>query len=558
MKCERCRFLNPPGNLVCEKCQEKLYLAKLRVTYDNGQDQTFFLLPQKYTIGRGEDNHIALTDASVSRRHAEIDFQDGAFFICDKNSKNGSLLNNEHFQVRRLHDLDCIQLGNVVLHFYDEKNPARLPQKGEATEEWVLREFLKFSANRHTKVTTNDVLLTMLDLALSLVHADQALILQFDSSNTLRFKIGKKQQGKTLFENRLSEFDWNVINESIRKRQPNIVYKDYGAAGIAGPSWSKMAIPLISTKDEKQQKDELGVNGVLGVFYLTQNRRNKNLPPSKMDVLGSIVQQVIFAVENDLLYDQTLAKRRIEEELTLAREIQQRLLPIMNPDNEQFEIAHYIHPCDAVSGDYFDFIPIGEPPQRFGIAIGDICGKGIPAALLSSTVLAAIRSQLEYTTSPEPIIRNLNRLLIRSTAESIFLTLFFGILDVASGVLKYINAGHPPPILITQDGVIKELSGTTPALGIIEGKLENEHSVEYHSGDVLLLYTDGVIECQNSQKKIYGRKRLQQLLHAMFVGKKLKRIKLETVINRIVTDVKKFIGAAKQTDDLTLLAIRRR
>ncbi len=555
MTCERCHFFNPADCLVCEKCHEKLYLAKLRVTYDNGQDQTFFLFPQKYTIGRGPENHIALLDASVSRRHAEIDFQDGSFLICDKKSKNGSLLNNDHFHIRKLHDLDCIQLGNVVMHFYDEKNSTRLPQEGEATEEYVLREFFKFSANKQTKVTTNDVLLTMLDLALSLVHADQALILQFDHSNTLRFKIGKKQQGQTLFENRLSEFDWNIINESVRNKELKIVYKELGKTKADGPGWSRMSIPLISTKDEKLQKDEMGVSGVLGIFFLTQGRKNKTLSSRKMDLLNSIVQQIMFAVENDMLYDETLAKRKIEEELALAREIQQRMLPVANPDSKKFDIASFIHPCEAVSGDYFDFIPINT--ESIGIAIGDICGKGIPAALLSSTVLAAIRSQLEYTTSPELIIRNLNRLLIRSTAESIFLTIFFGILDTTTGVLKYINAGHPPPILI-KEGVIKELKGTTPALGILESRFEHEHSVEFHNGDLLLLYTDGIIECQNPKKKIYGRKRLLTLLHKMFIEKKPKKVKLETVVNRIIADVRKFIGSAPQTDDLTLLAIRRR
>lgn len=555
MKCERCHFFNPPESLACEKCHEKLYLAKLRVTYDSGQDQTFFLFPQKYTIGRGPENHIALNDASVSRRHAEIDFQDGSFLICDKKSKNGSLLNNDHFHVRKLHDLDCIQLGNVVMHFYDGKNSSRLPQEGEATEEYVLREFFKFSANKQTKVTTNDVLLTMLDLALSLVHADQVLILQFDPSHTLRFKIGKKQ-GQTLFENRLSEFDWNIINESVRNKQLKIVHKEYRKGSAEGTGWSRMAIPLISTKDEKLTKDEMGVSGVLGVFFLTQGRKNKALSPKKMDLLNSIVQQIVFAVENDMLYDETLAKRKIEEELTLAREIQERMLPIVNPDCKKFDIASFIRPCEAVSGDYFDFIPIN--PNGIGIAIGDICGKGIPAALLSSTVLAAIRSQIEYTSSPEQIIRNLNRLLIRSTAESIFLTIFFGILDTTTGVLKYINAGHPPPILIKKEGVIKELKGTTPALGILESKFEHEHGTEFHSGDLLLLYTDGIIECQNPKKKIYGRKRLLTLLHKMFIEKTPKKVKLETVVNRIIADVKKFIGSARQTDDLTLLAIRRR
>ena len=560
MFCEHCHHHNLPQNLVCEKCQEKLYRAKLRVTFTSGQDQTHYLFPKKYRIGRDADNDIVIMDSSVSRLHAEIDFQDGSFIISDKDSKNGSLLNNDHFHHRRLYDLDCIQLGNVVLHFYDEKNKALLAPQGEDTAEWVLKEFFKFSASRRTKITTNDVLLTMLDLAVSLVHADQALILQFNPDNHMRFKLGKKQGGQSLFENHLSEFDWTIINESIRNKTAKIVARNVSArrridSAAEELAWSKMAIPLISIKGEPDKKHVLGMDGVLGVFYFTQNKKRNMLTPRKRELLSTIVQQVAFAVENEMLYDQTLVKRKIEQELSLAREIQQRMLPVPNPSISKLDIASYVNPCEAVSGDYFDLIPISA--RNIGIAIGDICGKGVPAALLSAAVQAAIHCQLEYTSSPEQIVGNLNRLLIRSTAESIFLTLFFGILDLDTGELKYINAGHPPPIFIKRDRSIKELSGTTPALGILEGKFEHEKGVNFEAGDILLLYTDGIIESQNPDKKIYGRKRLLKLIHSLFANGKSTRFKLDTMINRIKNDVVQFIEGAKQTDDLTILAIKR-
>jgi len=553
MTCEACGHANPPQALSCEQCQEKLYHAKLRV-----DGQTYFLFPGKYRIGRCPDNEIVIEDDSVSRFHCEIEFQNGAFIVRDLGSKNGSLLNDGHFTVRRLHDLDCLQLGNVVLHFYDERNKQRQPARGLDTAEWVEREFFKYTQSE-TGITTDDLLLTMLDLTISLVHAEEALVLQFDADKRLRFKIGKQHRGQRLFENQLSEFDWNIINNAIRTRSTELVYREIPSdpdETVEGkPYWHKLAIPLTVTNIEERQKSDFGVQGVVGVLFLSQPRRTKEISDRKWELLNTLVQQITFAIENEMLYEQALEKHRIDRELSLAKEVQQKLLPVSNPNAERFEVASFVHPCETVSGDYLDFFPISS--NRVGMAVGDICGKGVPAALLTSTVQAAIHSQLEYTRSAEQIVSNLNRLLMRNTAESIFLTLFFGILDLDAGEFRYINAGHPPPIFISRDQQILELGGTAPALGIFETKFNCERTVKFEPGDTLLMYTDGIIESQNARKTIYGRKRLLKLVESLFL-ENANPVALEEVIGAITNDLIDFIAGAKQNDDLTLLAVKRR
>ncbi|NIR52668.1 serine/threonine-protein phosphatase, partial [candidate division KSB1 bacterium] len=291
-------------------------------------------------------------------------------------------------------------------------------------------------------------------------------------------------------------------------------------------------------------------------LLLTREREKSEITQRKKELLGTIVQQITFAIENEMLFEQALEKRRIDKELSLAKEIQNKLLPISNPSKEHFEIASFIHPCETVSGDYFDFFAIS--PTVIGIAIGDICGKGVPAALLTSTVQAAIHSQLEYTESPEQIIRNLNRLLIRNTAESIFLTLFFGLIDLESNQFKYVNAGHPPPIFIQKKSRIKELGGTAPALGVFEGNFDSERSIKFEPGDILVMYTDGLIEGQNPERKIYGRRRLLKQVDVLFSERNTQLDTLNAVVDSITDDIIHFIGGAKQQDDLTLLAVRRR
>ncbi|RMF57202.1 MAG: serine/threonine-protein phosphatase, partial [Calditrichaeota bacterium] len=207
-------------------------------------------------------------------------------------------------------------------------------------------------------------------------------------------------------------------------------------------------------------------------------------------------------------------------------------------------------------GDYFDIIRLSS--KTVGIAIGDICGHGVPAALLSSTVQAAIRSQLEYTLSPAQVMQHLNRFLMESTAESVFVTLFLGILECKSGVLTYINAGHPPPVHISRERTVKELRAGAAALGIVEQDFRCEQEARVLAGDMLLLYTDGVIESQNKQREIYGRKRLLDVVRGGCLNRKGRKPKLSELSGRIKQDVLAFMAGAKQTDDLTLVELARR
>ena len=170
MLCKECGHKSPATNLTCDTCLAKLYLAKLTIILDSGQHQVHYLLPQSYKLGRGDENEIVITDRSVSRYHAEIKFENGVFSIVDSGSKNGSLLNDSHFKHQELHDLDCIQVGNVLLNFYDQ-TVRSIPGKLR-TEEFGQEEFVKLTQNPRTEITTDAVVQTRLELAVSLIHAE--------------------------------------------------------------------------------------------------------------------------------------------------------------------------------------------------------------------------------------------------------------------------------------------------------------------------------------------------------------------------------------------------
>lgn len=552
MKCEICNHANVENTLYCEKCGANLYKSKLRIIHESGLNKTHYLFSQNYRVGRGMDNDIVIPDASVSRYHAELRYQRGGFEIRDKDSKNGSLLNNLRFRRSPLQNHDCIQLGNVILHYYNDSQLLRAASHFD-TIEFVQKEYFKLAENRQTNVTTTDALNAMLDLTLSLLHADQAAILKCDPAAGLKLEIGKNVTNDILVTER------NLLDQVAKSKKMHIGYlkpvkKRTTRVTNEDPSWDHIIFPLLASKGGEEPDEDLGRNGLLGLCYLGHRKKVNPISTRKRELLTALMQHMALAIENELLYDESHENKRIRDEISSAKIIQERLLTTSSPKIKELEIVSLIEPCETISGDYFDIVRISD--DLIALAIGDICGKGVPAALLSSTAQAAIRSQLEYSASPEQIVQKLNRLLIQSTTNSIFLTLFFGILNLKTNKFRYINAGHMPPVFISANGKFRELAGTTPPLGILECQLQAERSMTFGPDDILLMYTDGLIESQNKRKQIYGRRRFKQLLEDTLQdpGKRTVR----DLVKTIKSDLVKFVNGTKRADDLTLLAVRRK
>jgi len=555
MLCPKCGAQNSADSQRCRRCESKLFHSKLEVVTKDGAKRPYFLLPRNYKIGRDLANDILIPDTSVSRFHAELRYRNGAFSLWDNDSKNGSYVNHYHIRRQRVFDGDRIQLGHVTL-LYHCAAQRRLQKNALSTEEFVQKEFFKLAENRSSKLTTHDVLSTLLDLLVWLLHAQKIILFQADNRAKLTFKIGRQADGESFSQPQLADAEWLLLNKVIRTREITTNKGTYspGTRAETPGHWSQMALPLQPSRRSLTLYDELRHHGLLGICYIIRDAKAKRLSEKRFNLLQTIVQQLSQAIENDILYEEVSEKKKMRHQLSLAQDIQQHLFPTDRQHTEHLEIAYLNRPCETVSGDYFDIIPIDT--DKTAIAIGDICGKGIPAALLSSTVRAAIRAQLAYSTSPVEIIHNLNKLFIHSTAESIFFTLFFSIFDHKAGRLAYINAGHPPPIVLADD--LQELSATTVALGILDDEIEGEKTIAFGPGDMVIMYTDGIIETQNPAKAIYGRKRLLD-----FVRSNLGKIREtagapEAILHSITADLDRFSEHSRQSDDLTLMAVRHR
>lgn len=560
MKCKKCSYQNSKAIVKCKKCGAKLYQSKIRVVHENGTNKTHYLFKKNYTIGRGLDNDIVINDHSVSRHHAELRFEKDAFLIHDKKSKNGSLLNDAPFELSKLNNNDYIQLGNITVHFFEE-TPRETSQKVD-TIEFVQSEYFKLAdKDPQTEITTEDALQTIVDLSLSLVHAHKALIFVYDQNKELKLKLARNitLKGRTIVT--MLQAERKLFQKANLTRHLIVDYESgtrnsRETASKQGPRiWRKIVVPLLSSGGKEPDAEPLGDDGILGYCLILHNKGYRTVSLEKKDLLNVLMQRISLAIENEILHNETYRHKRLNHQISLAKDIQNKLLPTQSSKIQNFNVASFVEACETISGDYFDLIPLSD--TQMAIAIGDICGKGVPAALLSSTAQASIRAQVKYSTSPNQITENLNRLLIQSTDKSIFMTLFFGIVDSETNKLSFINAGHPPPILISQNGEMSELLGTAPPLGIMEDHVFDESTTDFNKGDVLIMYTDGFIESHSPEKQIYGRQRFTELVQSLFPPKKSSWVTINTVLDLIKKDIMDFTNGAKQTDDLTLLAVER-
>ncbi len=288
---------------------------------------------------------------------------------------------------------------------------------------------------------------------------------------------------------------------------------------------------------------------LIGILTAFNKIQAEKFTSEDMRLLGIIAAQSAQIIENARLYEEEKALLRMKEELNLARQIQTDLLPSQIPDVPGYDLAGISVPAESVGGDYFDFIPVDE--HRLAVCLGDVSGKGLPAALLMSNLQAIIRSQTMMPGTVSECLERSNKLLYRNTAPHKFATLFFGILDFRSNQFCYASAGHDRPILISANGDIHELETAGLPLGFLEEATYIENCFEFKPDDLLMIYTDGISEAMNKKEEEFGVNRIIN-----FVNRRHDKSAQE-VIQGLIEEVKKHANGFPQSDDMTLMVIKK-
>ena len=310
----------------------------------------------------------------------------------------------------------------------------------------------------------------------------------------------------------------------------------------------------VPRKTEHRIKSTFKFGGKKHTFELFEKEsRNGTLSFEETDqlLLDALARQVHASLENRRLHQLSLEKQKIDQDIAVAASIQQRILPKSLPAIEGYDLAGVNIPSRSVGGDYYDCIPL--PDGRFALIIADVSGKGIPAALLVSSLHAYLSAYLEGTTPLVRLAQRLNTVIARASTDDKFITAFFALLTPATGDLETLNAGHNPAYLMRTDGSVQELAVGGVALGMldIEFPFQTEH-VTIGVGERLLLYTDGITEATNERNQLYDS---DVPLKEFALRHSSEKAKL--FVDSLINDIRKFTGNAPQSDDITAMYLVR-
>ena len=286
---------------------------------------------------------------------------------------------------------------------------------------------------------------------------------------------------------------------------------------------------------------------IVGVLQLL-NKQNGAFGEGDLRFLDAISDHMAIAMENATLHMELIEKQRMQQELQLGREIQSRLLPKPPSDVRDTELAAMTLPCFEVGGDYYDFLEL--PNGDLGVAIGDVSGKGVSAALIMSSLQAALRVAAPIESDIAMLITRLNALIHRSTFGRKYVTFFFGRYTPSTGALRYVNAGHNPPMLVA-DGSVRRLDSTARPIGLLPENRAAEASVTIEPGATLFLYTDGLNEATNADDEELGMERLETLVHEACA------LPADAIAPRVLAEITSFEAGAHPNDDKTIVVLRR-
>jgi serine phosphatase RsbU (regulator of sigma subunit) len=561
-------------------------MAELIVRFPDRPPDHFPLGRLRITLGRSARNDLCVPDPFASRVHAEVRREGDEYFLQDLGSANGTLYNGAAVQgTVPLTAGGRIQIGETEIVFDDgtynssmgatmiTDNSSSIPEatialaSGDRTTSGLLEAIegartkpeeivaartakqgdllaliSKVGITLLASASLNETLDQIVSLVFEAVPADRCLLMMRDeASEDLRVAVARlRDRVGEVGEIRVSR---NVLDEVVI-RGKSVLTSDAqhdprfasGTVVLQGIR-SVLAVPL-------------GVaDKVFGIIYADSPIAEGRFTEDHLKLLTTLASVAAIRVENARLLEAQLQQERLERELQLAMEIQQRFQPTAPPIVPGYELQGISFPCYEIGGDYYDFIERDD--GRLVIALGDVSGKGTAAALLMSSLHAAVHAQAGSHETLVETISAVNRYLADNIPPNRFVTLFYAELDPASGALSFLNAGHNPPLIVHSAGTVEQLASGGLPLGIKRDAEYREGRTQLQMGDVLVIYSDGVTEAASPSGEEFGPTRLYEVvsrnIDASAAG----------VRDRIESALTKFSQGTQAADDITLVIVKR-
>jgi sigma-B regulation protein RsbU (phosphoserine phosphatase) len=545
-------------------------MPEIAIQTAGGTRERYPLAKERVSIGRSRESDIFLPDQWLSRHHAAIEQREGAFWVGDLNSKNGTLLNGEPVREwRRLRPGDVITLGEHTLTFCAdggvEEEEDREP---EGTRVFSVRELSAINTRpaidpgelqRQNRVlailskAASELVVhqpldrlfdTILNLLLEAVAAERGAILLLEGQPPAPvIKASRSRQGEPL--TRVSRsIARRAIDEKVSLLLPNVLedvrFKSEDSI-LASGIRTAMCAPLWFASPEQ------GRDAVIGLVYVDSLQQAHSFTEDDLRVLTALANVAAAKIENVRLLEESLEKRRMEEDMRMAAEIQTGLLPRQSPQVDGWDLAGCNRPCRTVGGDYYDF---AVEDGRLLVALGDVSGKGTGAALLMTVLRASVRAHWTETVLSDAVAR-INRTVCQNVPQSKYVTFFLAALDPPTGRLAYVNAGHNPPLLVRAAGKVERLEEGGLVLGMFENVTYAGGVVEMRPGDTLVVYSDGVTETWSPEGAEYGEESLTAL------AVRSRGLGASALLDTILREIERFEAGARASDDRTLVVLKR-
>ncbi|HML18415.1 MAG TPA: SpoIIE family protein phosphatase [Bryobacteraceae bacterium] len=505
--------------------------ASLLVLHPSGQRTKVELQPLPFLIGRHADNHLVLRDSRASRSHARIVAENGAYVIEDLNSRHGTWVNGEQVARHVLRNSDRIDfgvresyqltfaLGHGEIHrIIDHLSSTPRSENSSSNDLLKLRSLVEVARALQNSLSTNEVLTAVVDAALAVTGCERGFLM-LRKDGELEISVARDSTGHALEEHDL-RVPRSVIQRALHSRRDLLSMSfDPVAEQAIRPEMtvaalelrSVVCVPLVQIRSGTPEETRITstAEATRGLIYMDSREAPADLSAGSRELLQTLAIEASTILENARLLEEERVKLRIEDELKIARGIQQGLLPATLPAEGWFRAAGSSIPSTQVGGDYFDVRQI--TPDIWAAVVADVSGKGVSSALLASLLQGSFLMASAESGHIESIMERLNAFLLERTRGEKYATVFYCTLD-SSGMLSYSNAGHPAPYLMSRDGRVRKLHTTGMPVGMIENAPFQMIQTQLAPGDKIVIFSDGLTEAENSEGAFFDSDRLRVTL----------------------------------------------
>lgn len=402
----------------------------------------------------------------------------------------------------------------------------------------------QLSQTFNSSLDLDQVLNTVIDQVIAVTHAERGFVVLREADGALVFRAARGLHQTTIDDPQF-QISRGVVDQVIRDGKPVLTSNAQVDSRFSGrQSVSILGLSAILCAPLKVRET------ILGAVYVENRVQAGLFTEDDLAFLEAIAASAAISIENARLYQVAVEKGRMERELQLAYRVQSSLIPAEAPQLPGWDFCAHWLPARQVSGDFYDFFPTRD--GTLGMVVADVSDKGIPAALFMANSRSLVRASMMMAEQPRLGLANANRLVCADAADGMFLTLFYGQLDPASGQLHFVNAGHNPPLLYRHGKIMPaELSRTGMALGVDEMADFQEGRVTLQPGDLLVMFTDGLPDAMDDQGRQFGMERVQAAIQQHL------QAPTAQLLAALLEALKAHTGVAPPFDDVTLVAVRR-